>query len=75
MSKCFECPCNYQEDEALTVGYCTMEGGQTLTDVEHDCPYAPILKLLASAKEVKDLYVYAGDGSTDFVQVEFWIRR
>ena len=43
------------------------------------CPYAPILKLLASAKEVGEPEVVFWEpgeqGANDVFEVTFWIRR
>ena len=75
MSDCRDCPCNYLEDEGLAIGDCLMEGGKTFTEVEHDCPYAPILKLLAEAKEVDALEIEDDESHKGLEQVTFWIRR
>ena len=50
---------------------------QVLKKPPNNCPFAPILKLLASAKEVKsDLDMGVGDMmNPDWERVEFWTRR
>ena len=40
-----------------------------------DCPYAPILKLLAEAKEMDHLRLSRAVSDTDWEMVTFWIRR
>ena len=73
MSECFEekyiCPAACFSDET---GY---KCGFGRDMGEGTCPYAPILKLLASAKEVGPINVKHDKDRGDIRYLNFWIRR
>jgi len=88
-----ECPCLQNDHEGEPLG-CRLKlwhhgWGFYGSPIDYDkdavveapdtCPYAPILKLLAEAKEVEDVGVgppaYHHDDKSAWQEVTFWIRR
>ena len=78
--KSYECPAlKWAETEYFYCDLVNISHTDRVEDLPDTCPYAPILKLLAEAKEVDDFNIgskmYHQDDNSAWRYVSFWIRR